>query len=62
MHENRETSLVSEVNRARIGPGSDKRNPDMNANEESNTGVVPMKLPNKNRRSTEGGGGRREGP
>jgi hypothetical protein len=34
----------------------------MNASEESNTGAVPMKLPNKIRRSTEGGGGWREGP
>ena len=47
MHENRETSLVSQVNQTRIGPGSEKRNPDMNTSEESNTGVVPMKQPNK---------------
>ena len=39
-HENRETSLVSEVNQTTTGPGSQKRNPGRKANEESNMGVV----------------------
>ena len=30
-----------------IGPGSHKRNPDMNVNGESNMGEVPMKPPNR---------------
>ena len=46
-HENRETSLVSEVNQTTTGPGSQKRNPGRKANEESNMGVVPMKPPNR---------------
>jgi hypothetical protein len=45
--ENRETCLVSLVARLGIGPGSQKRNPDMNAREESSDCIVPTKRPNK---------------
>jgi hypothetical protein len=55
-YENRETSLVFAPNRERIGPGSQKHNLGMHAGEESNMGIVPMKLPNKNHGNTEGGG------
>ena len=45
------------VNQTRNGPGSQKRNPGTNVNEESNMGIVPAKPPNKIRGNTEGGGG-----
>ena len=45
------------ADQARIGPGSQKHNPDMYTGEESNTGIVPTKLPNKGRGNTAGGGG-----
>ena len=41
----------------RIGPESQKRNPGVNASEESNIGIVPAKPPNKVGRDTGGGGG-----
>src|ERR1700681_1455273 len=43
--------------RRRIGPGSQKRKPGVNASEESNIGIVPAKPPNKVGRDTGGGGG-----
>ncbi len=48
---------ASAVNQTGIGPGSEKRNPNMYAGEESNMGIVPAKPPNKNRGDTVGGGG-----
>ena len=57
MRENRETSLVSGINRGRTGPGSQKRNPDMYAGEESNIGIVPAKPPNKADGNIGSGGG-----
>lgn len=62
MHENRETSSASEGQPNQDGPGSQKHNPGMNANEESNRGVVPMKPPNKARGNTGGGGGGGKAP
>ena len=41
----------------RIGTESQKRNPGVNASEESNIGIVPAKPPNKVGRDTGGGGG-----
>jgi len=58
--ENRETSPVSGGKRQtsnRNGRGSQKHNPCMKAGEESNTGVVPAKQPNKAGGDTGGGGG-----
>jgi hypothetical protein len=49
MHENRETSTVSRDMRERSGKAI-CRNPDMNAVEESDRAVVPVKLPNKEER------------
>ncbi len=40
----------------RIGTGSQKHNPGMHVGEESNTGVVPAKQPNKTRGDAGGGG------
>ena len=40
-----------------IGPGSQKHNPVVNAGEESNSGVVPAKLPNRVGGDTGRGGG-----
>ena len=55
--ENRETSPASGATGHRIGPESQKRNPGVNASEESNIGIVPAKPPNKVGRDTGGGGG-----
>ena len=44
--ENRETSPVS-IETWWIGPGSQKHNPVVNVGEESNSGIVPAKLPNR---------------
>ena len=46
MHENRETSGASRVNRDRSGKANNHK-PDRYAAEESDDAVVPMKLPNK---------------
>jgi hypothetical protein len=45
------------ANQAGNGPGSQKHDPGMNANEESNMGILLTKLPNKTRGNTGGGGG-----
>jgi len=45
--EPRDLAGIRGLSRRRIGPGSQKRNPDKHAGEESNTGIVPAKLPNK---------------
>ena len=55
--ENREASPVSGLTSYRIGTGSQKHNPCMNAGEESNIGVVPAKRPNKVSGGTDDGGG-----
>jgi len=46
MHENRETSGASRVNRDRFGKANDHK-PDRHAAEESHSAVVPMKPPNQ---------------
>ena len=46
MHENRETSVVPDVETGRSGKAIGRR-PDMHAAEESDSGVVPMNQPNK---------------
>src|SRR5579872_2882127 len=56
--ENRETSLVSGgLPGNRTGLGSQKRNPGRHASEESNTGILPAKPPNKAGGNACGGGG-----
>ena len=56
--ENRETSRASGgQSGSRTGLGSQKHNPDRRASEESNTGVIPAKLPNKAGGNVCGGGG-----
>src|SRR5712672_2511224 len=59
--ENRETWLASGGWKRRIGPGSQKRNPDMHASQESSRCIVPAKRPNKAEMKTaaEGVEGRR---
>jgi hypothetical protein len=56
--ENRETSPASEaLQGGRSGPGSQKRNPDVHAGEESSRCIVPAKRPNKAEDISGGGRG-----
>src|SRR5262249_1812115 len=57
--ENRETSPTTRgLPGCGIGPESQKRNPGWHLGEESNTGIVPAKLPNKAGKPGGGGGGK----
>ena len=51
MHENRETSKASRVRRDRSGKANNRK-PDRYALEESDSGIVPMKRPNNDKRSS----------
>ncbi len=58
--ESRETSPTSTAE-GWIGPGSHRHNPVVHVGEESNSGIVPAKLPNRAGREGRGGGGGRPG-
>ncbi|MGH9668059.1 MAG: hypothetical protein ACRD9L_26880, partial [Bryobacteraceae bacterium] len=56
--ENRETSPASSgLPGGGIGTESQKRKLGLHAGEESNTGILPAKLPNKDGENANGGGG-----
>ena len=61
MHENRETSRVSPAEAGDRSGKAVSHNPDMHAREESDSAIVPMKLPNNGDNRPGGGGGGKGG-